>query len=156
MMVTEEFLSFVLEQDEYGVPILDVREVRGWSPVREIPNSPEYMKGVLEIRGEYVPIVDLRLRFGLTPAKLGATTVVIVLNDANKHPLGIIVDGVSEVYPLNDDQIKPAPHVASDVDHSYVKGIASVESGHLILINLDALFDVPGLPVPNQEEESWA
>tara|TARA_Y100001960_G_C14750655_1_gene868230 strand:- start:1788 stop:2258 length:471 start_codon:yes stop_codon:yes gene_type:complete len=156
MKLTEEFLSFVLEEDEYGVPILDVREVRGWSPVREIPNSPSYMKGVLEIRGEYVPVVDLRIRFGLTPAHLGPTTVVIVLNDTEKHPLGIIVDGVSEVYPLSDDQIKPAPHVAADVDHSYVKGIASVDSGHLILINLDALFDVPGLPVPNQEEESWA
>ena len=90
-MATQEFLSFILEEEEYGVPILDVREVRGWSEVREVPNSPEYLLGVLEIRGEYIPIVDLRMRFNLTPAAIGATTVVIVLNDAEKHPLGIIV-----------------------------------------------------------------
>ncbi|MEF1284511.1 MULTISPECIES: chemotaxis protein CheW [unclassified Vibrio] len=156
MIATQEFLSFVLEGEEYGVPILDVREVRGWNPVREVPNSPAYMKGVLEIRGEYVPIVDLRMRFGLTPATIGVTTVVIVLNDTQKHPLGIIVDGVSEVYPLTEEQIKPSPHVSSDVDHSYVRGIASVSNGHLVLINLDALFDPAELAVPNQAEESWA
>lgn len=156
MIATQEFLSFVLEGEEYGVPILDVREVRGWSTVREVPNSPAYMKGVLEIRGEYVPIVDLRMRFGLTPATIGVTTVVIVLNDTHKHPLGIIVDGVSEVYPLTEEQIKPLPHVSSDVDHSYVRGIASVSNGHLVLINLDALFDAAELAVPNQAEESWA
>ncbi|MEF1256281.1 chemotaxis protein CheW [Vibrio sp. M260112] len=156
MIATQEFLSFVLEGEEYGVPILDVREVRGWNPVREVPNSPAYMKGVLEIRGEYVPIVDLRMRFGLTPATIGVTTVVIVLNDTQKHPLGIIVDGVSEVYPLTEEQIKPSPHVSSDVDHSYVRGIASVSNGHLVLINLDALFDAAELAVPNQAEESWA
>ncbi|WP_394143572.1 chemotaxis protein CheW [Vibrio atypicus] len=154
MMLTEEFLSFVIADDEYGVPILDVREVRGWSPVREIPNSPDYMKGVLEIRGEYVPIVDLRMRFGLDPAVVGATTVVIVLNDAEKQPLGIIVDGVSEVYPLSEEQIKPPPHVSAEIDHSYVRGIASVPAGHLILIHLEALFDVSQLVAPNQEE-SW-
>ena len=70
MIIPQEFLSFVLGDDEYGVPILDVREVRGWSSVREVPNSPDYMLGVLEIRGEYVPIVDLRSRFGLPPAQI--------------------------------------------------------------------------------------
>ncbi|AIS57876.1 chemotaxis protein CheW [Vibrio coralliilyticus] len=156
MIIPQEFLSFVLGDDEYGVPILDVREVRGWSSVREVPNSPDYMLGVLEIRGEYVPIVDLRSRFGLPPAQISATTVVIVLNDAEMHPLGIIVDGVSEVYPLTDEQIKPAPHVSHSVDHSYIRGIASVENGHLILIKLEALFDVSELVVPDQNEESWA
>lgn len=156
MIATKEFLSFVVEGEEYGVPILDVREVRGWNPVREVPNSPSFMKGVLEIRGEYVPIVDLRMRFGLSAAVIGSTTVVIVLNDAQKHPLGIIVDGVSEVYPLSEEQIKPSPYVANDVDHHYVRGIASVTNGHLILLNLDALFDTAQLALPNQEEESWA
>lgn len=156
MIATQEFLSFVVEGEEYGVPILDVREVRGWSPVREVPNSPSFMKGVLEIRGEYVPIVDLRMRFGLSAALIGSTTVVIVLNDTQKHPLGIIVDGVSEVYPLSEEQIKPSPYVANDVDHHYVRGIASVTNGHLILLNLEALFDTAQLALPNQEEESWA
>ncbi|NVD08636.1 purine-binding chemotaxis protein CheW [Vibrio sp. JPW-9-11-11] len=154
--MTQEFLSFVLEGDEYAVPILDVREVRGWTPVRQVPNSPSYMQGVLEIRGEYIPIVDLRLRFGLSPAVINATTVVIVLNDDQRHPLGIIVDGVSEVYSLSREQIKPSPHVSQDVDHSYVQGIASVPNGHLILINMQALFDAAELTQPDQLQESWA
>ncbi|MBU2899283.1 chemotaxis protein CheW [Vibrio hepatarius] len=156
MIMPQEFLSFILGEDEYGVPILDVREVRGWGAVREVPNSPSYMLGVLEIRGEYVPIVDLRSRFGLPPAEISATTVVIVLNDAQMHPLGIIVDGVSEVYPLTDEQIKPAPHVSRSVDHSFIRGIASVENGHLILIKLEALFDVAELAELDQKEQSLA
>ncbi|MGD8110395.1 chemotaxis protein CheW [Vibrio sp. TRT 21S02] len=151
-MMTEEFLSFVLDSEEYAVPILDVREVRGWTDVRQVPNSPDYMLGVLEIRGEYVPIVDLRMRFGLAPAQISATTVVIVLNDKQQHPLGIIVDAVSEVYDLRDDNIKEAPAVAPTVDHSYIRGIAAVENGHLILINLEALFDVAGLNEASVEE----
>lgn len=151
-MAKQEFLSFVLADEEYGVPILDVREVRGWNAVREVPNSPDYLHGLLDIRGEYVPIVDLRMRFNLSPAEICATTVVIVLNDANKHPLGVIVDAVSEVYDLSDEQIKPAPHVSVTVDQSYIKGIAAVESGHLILINLEALFDIKELNNTSVEE----
>lgn len=154
--MTKEFLSFLLEDEEYAVPILDVREVRGWTPVRKVPNSPNYMQGVLEIRGEYIPIVDLRLRFGLSDAEINATTVVIVLNDQQRHPLGIIVDGVSEVYSLTNEQIKPSPHVSVDVDHRYVQGIVSVPNGHMVLINMQALFDTTELAQPSQTEESWA
>ncbi|WP_100751718.1 chemotaxis protein CheW [Vibrio salilacus] len=154
--MTKEFLSFLLEDEEYAVPILDVREVRGWTPVRKVPNSPNYMQGVLEIRGEYIPIVDLRLRFGLSDAEINATTVVIVLNDQQRHPLGIIVDGVSEVYSLTNEQIKPSPHVSVDVDHRYVQGIVSVPNGHMVLINMQALFDTTELAQLSQTEESWA
>lgn len=141
----QEFLSFLLNDEEYGVPILDVREVRGWSPVRAVPNSPEFLKGVLEIRGEYVPVVDLRLRLGLTPAQIGSTTVVIVLNDSRTKPVGLIVDGVSEVYALTDKQIKVPPQMGGGVDLAFVKGIAPIESGHLILIELETLFDIEAL-----------
>ncbi|MDE1265148.1 chemotaxis protein CheW [Vibrio aestuarianus] len=144
-MPTQEFLSFVLDGDEYAVPILDVREVRGWNDVRAVPNAPDYLLGLLDIRGEYVPIVDLRLRFHLSLAQIGATTVVIVLNDSHNNPLGVIVDGVSEVYDLSLEQIKPVPALSSSVDQRFMKGIASVANGHLILINIEALFDVTGL-----------
>ncbi|WP_428775807.1 chemotaxis protein CheW [Vibrio sp.] len=144
-MATEEFLSFELDGDEYAVPILDVREVRGWSEVRQVPNSPEFLLGVLEIRGEYVPIVDLRMRFGLKPAEISPTTVVIVLNDSDRNPLGIIVDAVAEVYQLSAGEIKQAPSVIESVKQPYIKGIAAVKSGHLILINLEALFDIAEL-----------
>lgn len=151
-MAAQEFLSFMLAEEEYAVPILEVREVRGWSEVRSVPNSPNYLVGVLEIRGEYVPIVDLRMRFSLQPASIGATTVVIVLNDAEKHPLGIIVDAVAEVYALQRSEIKDAPHMSISVDQSYIKGIASAENGHLIIINLEALFDVKELKPSSVEE----
>ncbi|MFB9135523.1 chemotaxis protein CheW [Vibrio sp. AK197] len=148
----QEFLSFVLDGDEYAVPILDVREVRGWSDVRQVPNSPDYLMGVLEIRGEYVPIVDLRMRFSLPPATINATTVVIVLNDAEQNPLGIIVDAVSQVYDLQVDSIKPAPKISVNVDHAYVRGIVGIDQKHLILINLEALFDVALLNKTSQTE----
>ncbi|NAX17271.1 MULTISPECIES: chemotaxis protein CheW [unclassified Vibrio] len=144
-MPKQEFLSFVLDNDEYAVPILEVREVRGWSDVRSVPNAPDYLVGLLNIRGEYVPIVDLRIRFRLPPAQIGATTVVIVLNDAQRNPLGIIVDGVSEVYDLAAEEIKPVPALSTTVEPQFMKGIASVANGHLILINIETLFDVPGL-----------
>ncbi|QDC94961.1 chemotaxis protein CheW [Vibrio furnissii] len=144
-MAAQEFLSFVLDEDEYGVLILDVREVRGWNDVRSVPNSPDYMIGVLDIRGEYVPIVDLRMRFHLSPAQITATTVVVVLNDSQKRPLGLIVDGVAEVYELHPEQIKPAPHLSSAAKQQFIKGIAAVKSGHLILIDIESLFDVAEL-----------
>ncbi|NOH95919.1 chemotaxis protein CheW [Vibrio sp. 99-70-13A1] len=151
-MAAEEYLSFILEHEEYAVPILDVREVRGWSDVRSVPNSPSYLKGVLEIRGEYIPIVDLRMRFNLTPSVINNTTVVIVLNDEQKHPLGIIVDAVAEVYTFEPTAIKPAPYMSVTVDESYIKGIASEANGHLIIINLEALFDVNELNSTTVEE----
>ncbi len=145
MIEHQEFLSFVLGGDEYAVPILDVREVRGWCEIRKVPNSPRYLLGVLEIRGEYVPIVDLRMRFSLEPAQISATTVVIVLNDSCGQPLGIIVDAVSEVYDISAEAIKPAPKLSVNVDESYIRGIVSIDNKHLILINLEALFDVAAL-----------
>ncbi len=152
MMEHQEFLSFVLNNDEYAVPILDVREVRGWSDIRHVPNSPKFLLGVLEIRGEYVPIVDLRMRFGLQPAQISATTVVIVLNDTDKQPLGIIVDAVSEVYDLSIDSIKPAPKMSTSVEDSYIRGIVAIDKKHLILINLEALFDVAELNKTSTQE----
>lgn len=83
-----EFLSFVLDDEEYGIPILEVREVRGWSPVRILPNAPPFVIGLLDIRGEYIPIVDLKRRLGLVPVEINATTVVVVINAANQQPLG--------------------------------------------------------------------
>lgn len=153
-MHSQEFLSFVLDQDEYGVPILDVREVRGWSDVRSVPNGPDYLLGVLDIRGEYVPIVDLRRRFHLAPAEICATTVVVVLNDSAKQPLGLIVDGVAEVYELEAEQIKPAPRLSLTQCQPFIKGIAQVKSRHLILIDVEALFDVNQLQHHSVEAET--
>lgn len=138
---TKEYLTFLLDQEEYGVDILDVREVRGWTDVRRIPNTEAYLLGVLDLRGEYVPIVDLRQRFGMGSAELKATTVVIVLHCADNGSLGIIVDAVSEVYQLSQKEIKKTPQLGSKVDHRFIEGIASVNNCHVVLIKIEQLFD---------------
>lgn len=147
----QEYLSFVVDDDEYGVPILDVREVRGWSEVRKVPNAPDYFVGVLEIRGEYVPVADLRVRFNLPPSEISNTTVVVVLNDVQHNPLGIIVDAVAEVYALDEGEIKPPPQTMK-MEQRYIKGLAATSNGHLIIINLEALFDVAELTRTTVEE----
>lgn len=144
-MKEQEYLSFMLEQEEYAVPILLVREVRGWTPVRSVPNSPPFVVGVLEIRGEYVPIVDLRARFNLSNTEIAPTTVVIVLNNSQHQPFGIIVDAVSEVYALTSQAIKSIPTISAAMDDRFIEGIAPGQSGHLIIINLEALFDMQEL-----------
>ena len=141
-MEEQEYLSFMLEQEEYAIPILMVREVRGWTPVRSVPNSPSFVIGVLEIRGEYVPIVDLRARFNLSHVAIEPTTVVIVLNNSRHQPFGIIVDAVAEVYALNQQAIKSIPTMSAAMDDSFIEGIAAGKCGHLMIINLEALFDI--------------
>ncbi|EPS3385824.1 TPA: chemotaxis protein CheW [Vibrio vulnificus] len=150
-MEQQEYLSFVVDDDEYGVPILDVREVRGWSDVRKVPNAPAYLVGVLEIRGEYVPVADLRVRFHLPSSRISNTTVVVVLNDVQHNPLGIIVDAVAEVYALDEGEIKPPPQTMK-MEQRYIKGLAATSNGHLIIINLEALFDVAELTRTTIEE----
>ncbi|HAS8194523.1 TPA: purine-binding chemotaxis protein CheW [Vibrio vulnificus] len=150
-MELQEYLSFVVDDDEYGVPILDVREVRGWSDVRKVPNAPAYLVGVLEIRGEYVPVADLRVRFHLPSSHISNTTVVVVLNDVQHNPLGIIVDAVAEVYALEEGEIKPPPQTMK-MEQRYIKGLAATSNGHLIIINLEALFDVAELTRTTVEE----
>lgn len=139
--VAKEYLSFLIDEDEYGVHILDVKEVRGWSAeVRSLPNTASYMLGVLELRGEYIPIVDLRQRLGMTAAVLNNTTVVVIVKNEEEQSLGIIVDAVAEVYQLTSEQIKSAPGYVK-IDQKLIDGIASVDGRHVVLIHLDQLFD---------------
>lgn len=135
-----EYLSFLIEDEEYGLNILDVKEVRGWSDVRKLPNSASYLLGVLELRGEYIPIVDLRQRFNMSPSVLGKTTVVVIVKNGSGQSLGIIVDAVAEVYQLSAKQIKSAPGYAK-VDERFIEGIASINGKHVVLIHLENLFD---------------
>lgn len=135
-----EYLSFLIDEEEYGLNILDVKEVRGWSEVRKLPNSESYLLGVLELRGEYIPIVDLRQRFSMDPSVLSKTTVVVIVRNAKGQSLGVIVDAVAEVYQLSESQIKSAPGFVK-IDERYIEGIASVEGKHVVLIRLEKLFD---------------
>jgi purine-binding chemotaxis protein CheW len=137
-----EVLSFKLGSEEYGIDILKVQEIRGYEQPTRIANSPSFMKGVVNLRGVIVPIVDMRLRFALDEVKYDAFTVVIILNVADRT-VGIVVDSVSDVLELRGDQVKPAPEFNGAVDANYIIGLGTVKSGDgermLILMDIERM-----------------
>ena len=133
-----EFLTFCLGSEEYGIEILKVQEIRGYDAVTTIANAPEFIKGVINLRGVIVPIVDLRIKFGLGRAEYDQFTVVIVLN-LGSRVVGIVVDSVSDVLTLEASKIKAAPEFASSFDTRYLMGIGSVDERMLILVDIQRL-----------------
>jgi len=140
----DQLLTFLLAGEEYGVDILRVQEIKGWDSVTAIPNTPDYIKGVINLRGTIVPIIDLRLRFNLESIKYGPTTVVIVLRveqEGRSRIMGIIVDAVSDVYNVPDDGMKPAPDFGAAVDTEYVSGLMTVDDKMVIGLDIDHLLN---------------
>jgi purine-binding chemotaxis protein CheW len=137
-----EVLSFKLGAEEYGIDILKVQEIRGYESPTRIANAPAFMKGVVNLRGVIVPIVDMRVRFALDDVKYDAFTVVIILNVAGRT-VGIVVDSVSDVLELRSDQIKPAPEFNGSIDSTYITGLGTVKSGDaermLILMDIEQM-----------------
>lgn len=139
-----QFLTFILADEEYGVDILRVQEIRGWDSVTTVPNAPDYLKGVINIRGTIVPIVDLRMRFGMEQLEYGPITVVIVLKvigDNRERIMGIVVDTVSDTYDVPEEDIKPAPDFGEKIEVAFVKGLATVNEKMLILLDIDKLLN---------------
>jgi purine-binding chemotaxis protein CheW len=133
-----EFLTFRLGKEEYGIEILKVQEIRGWEQPTTIANSPEFIKGVINLRGTIVPIVDMRIKFNLGEASYDTFTVVIILNVAGRV-VGMVVDSVSDVITLASDQIRPAPDFSSSFDTQYITGLGTVEQRMLILVDIEKL-----------------
>lgn len=133
-----EVLSFRLGAEEYGISILKVQEIRGYEAVTKLANAPDYLKGVINLRGIIVPIIDLRVKFNIGQPMYDELTVVIILNIGH-HVIGAVVDGVSEVVNLSPDQIKPAPEMNSVIDTAYLRGIGAIEDRMLILLDIDQL-----------------
>lgn len=133
-----EFLTFRLGAEEYGIDILKVQEIRGYDTVTQIANAPEFIKGVTNLRGTIVPIIDLRIKFHLGCVEYDQFTVVIILNLSDRV-VGIVVDSVSDVLALSSDQIRPAPEFGSAVDTRYVTGIGALDSRMLILVDIERL-----------------
>jgi len=133
-----EVLSFKLGAEEYGIDILKVQEIRGYENPTRIANAPGFMKGVTNLRGVIVPIVDMRMRFALADVRYDAFTVTIILNVCGRT-VGMVVDSVSDVLELRHDQIKPAPEFNGSVDASCITGLGTVRSGDIerMLILLD-------------------
>ena len=133
-----EFLSFRLGAEEYGIEILKVQEIRGYEAVTTIPNSPPFLKGVINLRGTIVPIVDLRIKLNFPDVDYTRFTVVIILNVVDRV-IGIVVDSVSDVITLQPGQVKPAPDFSASFDTEYIMGIGTVDSGTLILMDIEKL-----------------
>jgi purine-binding chemotaxis protein CheW len=133
-----EYLTFVLGTEEYGLEILKVQEIRGYDAVTQIANTPDFIKGVVNLRGKIVPIVDLRIKFHLGKVEYDEFTVVIILN-LNGRVVGIVVDGVSDVMALKDDQIRDVPSLVTSIDTKYIVGLATVEQQMLILVDIEQL-----------------
>jgi len=133
-----ELLTFTLGGEEYGIDILKVQEIRGYDAVTTIANAPEFIKGVINLRGIIVPIVDMRIKFKLSNITYDETTVVIILNVANRV-LGMVVDGVSDVTALKADEIKPAPKFSSSLDAEYLQGLGTADNRMIILVDIEKL-----------------
>jgi purine-binding chemotaxis protein CheW len=151
---SHQVLTFTLGAETYGVDILRVQEIRGFSPVTRIPQAPGHVLGVLNLRGSIVPIVDLRMRFTLERAEYTPLTVIIVLSVESmtgRRDFGVVVDGVSDVIDVPVSDIKPAPEMGSQVGTEFIEGLAAVAGNMVMLLDIDQLLgaDVTGLaPLP--------
>jgi len=134
----QEFLTFTLGKEEYGIEILKVQEIRSYEQVTTIANAPEFIKGVVNLRGVIVPVVDMRIKFNLGKAEYDQFTVVIILNVAGRV-VGMVVDGVSDVISLGPEQIRPAPDFSSCFDTTYITGLGTIDSRMLILMDIEKL-----------------
>lgn len=143
-----EYLSFKLGAEEYGLDILRVQEIRGYEPPTRIANAPHFIKGVVNLRGVIVPIVDMRLRFSLEDVQYNSFTVVIILNIAGRT-VGMVVDSVSDVLELNAQSIRAAPEFNGSVDATYITGMGTVQTGDtsrmLILMDIERLMQSPDM-----------
>lgn len=133
-----EFLTFALGEEEYGVDILKVQEIRGYDTVTRIPEAPKFIKGVVNLRGTIVPVVDLRLKFDLPKAEYDEFTVMIILNLADRV-VGMVVDGVSDVVALKADQIFNPPEFGGALDVTYITGLGSLDERMLILLDIEKM-----------------
>ncbi|MBB6186218.1 chemotaxis protein CheW [Rhodanobacter sp. MP7CTX1] len=133
-----QYLTVNLADEEYGIDILAVREIRGWTPVTRIPQAPGYVLGVLNLRGAIVPVLDLRLRFGLTREEYSGTTVTVIITVASRL-FGIVVDAVSDVLDVEQNHVRPVPDMGTAVDTEYLKGLTSIGERMVLLLDADKL-----------------
>jgi purine-binding chemotaxis protein CheW len=141
----KQYLTFLMAGEEYGVDILSVQEIRGWTKATAIPNSPKFVKGAINLRGTIVPIIDLRLRFGIEEIEYGPLTVVIVVKVEFKEQtktMGIVVDGVSDVYSISDETAKDVPDFQESVSSQYVDGLVNVGEKMVVLLNLQKTLQI--------------
>ena len=148
-----EFLTFRLGAEEYGIDILRVQEIRSYEEPTRIANAPHFSKGVVNLRGVIVPVVDLRIKLGCEKVEYNGFTVVIVLN-VRGRVVGAVVDSVSDVLELASELIKPAPEMNTSMDTSFITGIASVGERMLILMDIEALMSSPDMGLMDSSSQN--
>lgn len=137
----QQFLTFRLGQEEYGIEILKVQEIKGYTAITPIPNAPPHVKGVMNLRGSVVPVVDLRVRFGMPSEEFTKFTVIIVVK-VGARVVGLVVDAVSDVLDINKSQIEPAPDLGQGVDVSFLTGMAHAGERLVELLEVDRVAGV--------------
>ena len=154
---SHQVLTFVLGNETYGVDILRVQEIRGWSAVTKIPHAPPHVLGVLNLRGSIVPIVDLRMRFALDRAEYTAVTVIIVvsvISAAGRRDFGVVVDGVSDVVDVNTAEVKAAPELGAKGATDYIRGLVPVSERMVVLLDIDRLIGSDLTSFSNSADET--
>jgi purine-binding chemotaxis protein CheW len=137
---TQQFLTFTIGEEEYGVDIMTVREIKGWTDTTRLPNTPEYMRGVMNLRGVVVPVIDLQARFGRPAADVSKKTCIVIfdsMRDGERVELGLMVDAVSEVIEIATDQIEPPPNFGTAVRRDFIQGMGKVAGRFVIVLEPD-------------------
>jgi len=141
---SNRYLTFILDQEEYGVDILSIQELRGWEEPTPIPHMPAWIQGVINLRGMIVPIISMRERFNLASLAPSSVTVVIIVNvrhDNGERIMGLVVDGVSEVYTVDGELMQAPPNLGKNICIDFIKGLATIDDKMLILLNVDKLIN---------------
>ncbi len=152
-IVASEYLTFTLGNEEYGIDILKVQEIRGYDTVTHIANAPEFIKGVINLRGVIVPIVDMRIKFKVGDPTYNDFTVVIIINVLGRI-IGMVVDGVSDVVALSPEQIKAAPEMGAAMDTDYITGLGTLNDQMLILVDIEKLMSSEEMQVMDHTSQS--
>ncbi|MDP3293851.1 MAG: chemotaxis protein CheW [Nevskia sp.] len=148
-----EFLTFTLGDEEYGVDILKVQEIRGYDTVTKIPDAPDFIKGVINLRGTIVPVIDMRIKFRLGKVEYNEFTVMIILNVA-RRVVGMVVDGVSDVMQLTREQIRPAPEFGSAVNSRFITGLGAFDQRMLILVDIERLMSASDMALMDSHSQA--
>lgn len=149
--LNHEFLAFTLGNEEYGIDILKVQEIRGYEAITRIANAPDFLKGVINLRGIIVPIVDMRIKFQLGTPTYDQLTVVIILN-IGIRVVGMVVDSVSDVTTLLPSQVRPAPELNTTFDHNFLIGLGTLEERMLILVDIEKLMSSPEMGLTDNQD----
>ncbi|THB66010.1 MAG: purine-binding chemotaxis protein CheW [Gammaproteobacteria bacterium] len=142
--VIDQYLTFVIDEELYGIDILKIREIKGWEGVREVPNTPDFMKGVINLRGTMVPVVDMRLRFGMKEVEYVPTTVVIVVSvelEGKEIIVAFVVDAVSDVMDISQNDFRDVPTFGCKIEARYMSGMAVIDEKTIILLNADEILE---------------